>query len=102
MASGKKKEFRPPRIPKGVPEGLCRFLDEQKSTFLPGVHLEVTDDSQAVLEGCRGVLTYSPEFIRLSCGTRIVSFSGAGLELRCLSSTTAVVTGAIADIRFEA
>ena len=47
------------------------------------------------------VLSYSEEFIRLSCGRRIVSFIGTGLELRCLSSSTAVVTGTIWEIRYE-
>ena len=102
MISKKKKVFKPPKVSKGMTEGLRVFLDEQKSAFLPEIHLEVLDDGQAVLEGCKGVLAYSGEFIRLSCGRRIVAFTGTELELRCLSSSTAVVTGTILDIRFEA
>jgi len=101
MAAKTKKDFKRPKVPKGISEGLRDFLDEQKSTFLPDVHLEVLDDGQAVLEGCKGVLSYSGEFIRLSCGRRIVTFIGTGLELRCLSSSTAVVTGTILEIRYE-
>jgi len=101
MAATRKKEFKRPRINKGMPEGLRSFLDEQKTSFLPDIHLEVLDDGQAVLEGCKGILSYSEEFIRLGCGRRIVTFIGTGLELRCLSSSTAVVTGTILEIRYE-
>lgn len=99
--AARKKSFKPPRPNRALPEGLRSFLDEQKSTFLPEVHLELLDDSQAVLEGCRGVLTYSAELVRLACGSRVVSFEGSGLELRCLSASAAVVTGHIAAIRLE-
>ena len=87
MTAKTKKDFKRPKAPKGISAGLREFLDDQKSTFLPDVHLEV--------------LSYSEEFIRLSCGRRIVSFIGTGLELRCLSSSTAVVTGTILEIRYE-
>ena len=59
------------------------------------------DDGQAVLEGCKGILAYSGEYIRLGCGKKIVSFGGTDLELRCLSSSTAVITGKILEIRYE-
>lgn len=100
MAAKIKKDFKRPKPPK-ISESLSEFLDDQKSTFLPKIHLEVLDDGQAVLEGCKGVISYSEEFIRLGCGRRIVTFVGTGLELRCLSSSTAVVTGAILEIRYE-
>ena len=99
--SAKKKTFKPPKPSKLLPEGLRSFLDEQKTTFLPEVHLELLDDRQAVLEGCKGVLTYSAELIRLACGSRMVSFEGTGLELRCLSASVAVVTGTITAVRLE-
>jgi len=101
MSAKKKKDFKPPRPPKGISEGLRGFLDEQKTSYLPSVHLEVLDDGQAVLEGCKGILAYSGEYIRLGCGRKTVSFAGTGLELRCLSSSTAVVTGTILEIRYE-
>ncbi|MBR5559035.1 MAG: YabP/YqfC family sporulation protein [Oscillospiraceae bacterium] len=101
MAATRKKDFKRPRINRGMPEGLRNFLDEQKTSFMPDIHLEVLDDGQAVLEGCRGILAYSGEFIRLGCGHKIVTFIGTNLELRCLSSSTAVVTGSILEIRYE-
>ncbi len=101
MSTGKKGYFKPPKRPKGMTAGLGRFLEEQKSAFLPGVHIEVSDSNQAVVEGCKGVLSYSNEFIRLGCGGRTVSFSGQNLEIRCLSVSTAVVTGQITSIQFD-
>lgn len=101
MRANKQKDFKPPKPGRGIPEGMRVFLDEQKAAFLPDVHLEVLENSQAVVEGCKGVLAYSSELIRLGCGRRILSFSGSGLELRCLSASTAVVTGTIDEIRYE-
>lgn len=101
MSAKKKTGFKPPRPPKGIPEGMREFWDEQKTAFLPEIHLEMLDNSQAVVEGCKGVLAYTGELVRLACGRRIVSFLGEALQLRCLSATAAVVTGKILEIRYE-
>ena len=91
------KELRPP----AAVAGLGQFLNDQKETFLPDTHLEVIDSREAVLEGCRGVLEYGQQRIRLNCGRRIVCFLGDELELRCLTAETAVVTGRIMAIQFD-
>lgn len=101
MAARKKTGFKPPRPTRGIPEGMREFWEEQKTAFLPETHLELLDNSQAVVEGCKGVLAYSDELVRLACGRRILSFLGAGLQVRCLSASTAVVTGTILEIRYE-
>lgn len=91
------KELHPP----AAVEGIAHFLSEQKETFLPDTHLEVINSSEAVLEGCRGVLEYGPQRIRLNCERRVICFLGDNLELRCLTASTAVVTGRILSIQFD-
>ena len=95
----KKREHTPPRPRKGG--GLSEFLEEQRSTFTPDVHIELSSNREAVVEGCKGVLEYTPERVRLSCGSKVVRFIGDALELRCVTDSTAVVTGRILLVEFQ-
>lgn len=100
MANKKKKrEHVLPKTRKGA--GLSEFLEEQRSTFAPDVHIELSSNREAVIEGCRGVLEYTPERVRLSCGSKVVRFVGDALELRCVTDSTAVVTGRILMVEFQ-
>lgn len=95
----KKQEHTPPPPRRGL--GLSDFLDEQRNTFLPDMRVEISSNKEAVVEGCKGVLEYTPERVRLSCGSKILCFVGDALELRCVTDSTAVVTGRILLVEFQ-
>ena len=62
--------------------------------------IELSGNREAVLEGCRGVLEYSPEAIRVNTAGMIVSFLGRGLDLRCISESALIIAGCITHIEF--
>lgn len=62
--------------------------------------IELSGNREAVLEGSRGVLEYSPETVRVSTAGMIVSFFGRELDLRCISPSALIIGGFITKIEF--
>ena len=67
-----------------------------------GMCIELSGNREAVLEGSRGVLEYSPDCIRVNTADLIVTFSGRGLDLRCISESALIIGGYITAIEFTA
>lgn len=63
--------------------------------------MELSGNREAVLEGSRGVLEYSPETIRVNTEGMIVSFFGRDLDLRCISPSAMIIGGCITKIEFK-
>lgn len=68
--------------------GMQRFLEQRDMIVLRG-------QGQATLYGCRKILRYSPEEIRLRVGRREVSLVGKGLICTCFSAGCVTVEGRI-------
>lgn len=61
-------------------------------------HIELCANKRAVVEGCRGILSYSNELISLNCKNMTVAFSGEDLSLCELCEGKVTVKGKISDI----
>lgn len=61
---------------------------------------ELTGNRRAVVEGSAGILLYESERIKLSTGRMIISFSGRGLRLRCISGSCVEIEGFISNLEF--
>lgn len=70
------------------------FSGRSSQLFLEG-------NRRATLEGSKGVLEYSDVCIRVAVDNSVLSFSGRGLGLKCISPTALVVEGYILDINFS-
>lgn len=86
---------------------MANRLRKRMDTFIPEEipelmmpHIELCSDKRAVVEGCKGVLQYDCDNVRLNCRTLIVSFSGENLSLCTLSEETITVTGKISGLSF--
>lgn len=64
-------------------------------------HIEINNGHEAVFEGCRGILEYSSERIRLSMGRQSVTINGSELSIRNMFSQLIVVDGHISSIDFS-
>lgn len=62
--------------------------------------IELSGNREAVIEGSRGVLEYSPETVRVNTDGMIVSFFGRELDLRCISPSALIIGGFITKIEF--
>ena len=52
------------------------------------------------MEGCRGVLEYDTDVVRVRAGRMTLRFTGRCLVIRCLTADSLVVEGFIAGIEF--
>ena len=63
--------------------------------------MELSANREAVLEGAKGVLEYSPQRIRVNTSGMIIVFSGRDLDLKCISESSLIIAGYITDIAFS-
>ena len=73
-------------------------LRETAVDLLPPMRVELLSDREAVVDGCRGILEYSEDCIRLCAGALTVRFTGEGLTMRNFGSLGAVVEGKIRSV----
>ena len=95
MAREKKAEDKE-RRPGGILE----------STFdLPpvvgGAQITLAGNREAVVDGCRGILEYSDEVVRINTGQMTVRFTGRALEIRSLTARQAVISGFFTSLDFS-
>ena len=68
----------------------------------PGVaHIEMDGNREVAIDGCRGILEYEEDKIKLNTGNLLVSFIGSNLEIKVYSDIQTVVVGDIISIEFE-
>ncbi|MDR1892281.1 MAG: YabP/YqfC family sporulation protein [Oscillospiraceae bacterium] len=88
---------------RGFREGLTALtgaMEMPMEAFSRNAKIELLSNREATVDGCRGVLEYSGEQIRLNIGHITVQFSGRNLELRSLNEHEAIITGFIVTIDF--
>lgn len=61
---------------------------------------ELSGNRELLIEGSRGILEYSPEIIRVNTHDMIVSVSGRGLDLKCISDSALMIDGFITGLEF--
>jgi len=69
--------------------------------LLPGFcHVELWQNRQAVIDGVKGVLSYSESTVQLSLGSLVVTFRGAGLTIKSYQLEQLQLTGTIAEVHY--
>lgn len=64
-------------------------------------HFEINGNKEAVIEGCRSILQYDENVVRINMGKMITSFEGRDLQIKCLKPDSLVIEGFITEIRFD-
>ena len=85
----------------GMRERLCRLLDLPPDV-LPGESLvEIRGRGALSVSGCRGILEYTPERIRLALKRGSLSVEGKRLSCASYLAGAVTVDGWIERVRFE-
>ena len=66
-----------------------------------GFFMEVEGKSRVYLSGCRGIVAYTEDCIALRTGFGQVVLYGCGLEMGCMTTDGAVVSGPLQRIEFR-
>ena len=76
------------------------ILELPTGTLTNAARIELSGNRRAVVEGCRGILEYEEDLIRLNTTSGVVRFLGQKLRMNCLTEDSAVVTGQILSVEF--
>jgi len=69
--------------------------------LLPGFcHVELWQNRQAVVDGVKGVLSYSGSSVQLNLGAMVVTFRGADLTIKSYQLEQLQLAGTIAEIHY--
>jgi sporulation protein YqfC len=101
MAAKRKKRMNIKRIPAVAMEKTVRALELTPDVLSGMAHFELSGNREVVVDGCRGILEYDENVIRLLAGKLTVRFTGRGLELRNLRKDSAIIEGFITAIEFS-
>jgi len=88
---------------KNKPDKISSFTNSLQlpTGLLPGnSHMEINGNREAIIEGCRGVLTYEENIIKITTGKLIIIFLGRKLSLKCLTEDSLIVGGFITSMEF--
>lgn len=82
-------------------EYIGRALEMPPGTLTRTCNMQISGNREVLVDGCRGLIEYGDEKIRINAGNGTVQFCGRGLEIKSLSDTTAVIAGFILSVEFE-
>lgn len=66
----------------------------------PEPHIEMIGNREIIIDGCKGVVEYDENLIKLNTGELVISFTGFNLLIKSFDSDVAVITGEISEIGF--
>ncbi len=82
-------------------EFIGRALEVPPGTFTKTCNLQMSGNREVLVDGCRGLLEYGDEKIRVNAGNGVIQFTGRGLEIKSLGEQSAVIGGFILSVEFE-
>ena len=62
--------------------------------------LQFNGNREVTLDGCKGILEYESEIIRVNTGKMVVVFKGRKLNIKCLTVASIVISGYITCVEF--
>ena len=82
MAYGKKQR----RSIKDKIDMLCGITNSSLSTMIGPMHLEMNGNSEAIVEGCKSIVEYDENIIKISTKKMFIAFFGRNLTIKCLTT----------------
>ena len=80
---------------------IAETLQMPFDTLSSGItQIELLGNSEAVVEGCKGILEYDDNIIRIAIHKMEVKFSGMDLSIKSLNSESVIIEGQISGIEF--
>ena len=72
-----------------------------KDDLLPGgVKVEVFSNEEAIIEGCKGIMEYNNDYIKINIGRGSIVFTGSDLYAYAFFCETLVIKGVINNIEY--
>lgn len=68
--------------------------------FNPETKLEMLGNRELIIDGCKGIVDYGENYIKLNTGTVMTGVCGDGLLIKSFDNEIAVISGEITEISF--
>lgn len=94
------KKFLGMRI-KSKAKDLIGIKESPLFSMLSPVHFEIIGNKEVIIEGCKCILQYDENIVRISVKNMSVSFYGRNLLIKCLTEDSLIVNGFITSIEFS-
>lgn len=62
--------------------------------------IEMSGNREIIIDGCKGVVEYTENNIRISLGENVLSLSGDNLLIQSFDNDVVIINGQISDIDF--
>ena len=62
--------------------------------------MELANNTEAIVEGCTGILEYNADVIRINTEKYVIQFKGRSLTLKCMTQDSIIVNGYFFNIEF--
>lgn len=85
---------------KRISQKIANFLDMPENAVGKVPTVELCSNTEAVLDGCGGVIEYTTEVVKVAAGNMVIKISGRGLVLKGMTTESAVVKGYITKIEY--
>lgn len=98
-----KRRCKPPqgeRLPAERIHKVTSSLQLPASALSGAAHFEMNGNREVIVDGCRGVLEYDENRIRIHAGKMVTCFQGRCLSIKCLTADSLIVEGFITSIEF--
>ena len=79
---------------------ICEKLEIADDLCSQCGYIEIISNYCALIDGCKGVMEYTDDTVKLSLGKKTVTFCGDNLTIRSLSMEQAMVEGFIVTVEF--
>ncbi len=76
---------------------------DRRTSSLPVMNqpcIELSGNREMLIEGCKGVLEYTPACIRVNTASMILTAEGRELNLRCISESALIIDGFMTSLSF--
>ena len=90
------------KIKRYKPKVSFKFVEKiVPDELIPGsTHIEIKGTGEVIVDGCKGVLEYDADSVRLSGSRKAIIIRGEKLDLRALGENKAVVKGEVYSVEF--
>ena len=76
------------------------FLDLPFEVFTGTPYIEIRGDEEVVISGCKNILEFQDDILRINCGKLTLRVAGNGLTLTNMSENRLVVAGKICEVSY--
>ena len=94
------QEQAPQAAPKEKRSLIGTLFQMPASSLSQMTQIQLISNREALVDGCKGVIEYNEDFIRLNLGNMTVRFCGRGLQLRSMSEESVIIDGFIQSLEY--